>query len=449
MTDARRDLPSVSALLERPGIQALLEQLPRTVVVHAIRAALDEARRDDPRAPRDWELAVAAQAGTATAPGLAPLINATGVVLHTNLGRAPLAEVAISAIERVARGYCALEYDVDKGVRGSRYEHCAALLRELTGADGALVVNNCASALVLAMNTVAAGRTVVLSRGELVEIGGSFRVHDIVSRSGAGIREVGATNRTHLSDYAGAMDDSTGALLKIHRSNFAQEGYVAEVDVASLAALARERGVPLVHDLGSGLLISLERAGLVGEPTAREALDAGADVVVMSGDKLLGGPQAGIIVGRQDLIEAMRANPLVRALRVDKLTLAALEATLLLYRDPERAWREIPVLRMLGESVAAVRERAARMAQQLGSANVPCDAVDSEVSVGAGAHATSRLPSAAIALHDDVQQLAERLRRGSPAVIGRVQQGTLLLDCRTIADGEMDAVVRCVISAHG
>ena len=451
MTDPRRTLPSVSTLLENAGVRALLATIPRTLVVSAVRDVVGMARDDVSAAPADdaaWAACVAARVSVAQQPSLRPVINATGIVLHTNLGRAPLPAVALEAIARVAAGYSNLEYDLDAGARGSRYDHCASLLRELTGAEDALVVNNCAAALVLALNTLAANREALLSRGELVEIGGSFRVHDIMSRSGTRLREVGATNRTHIADYRGAIGDDTGAILKVHRSNFAIEGFVAEVSVRELAPLAREHNLPIVHDLGSGLLMSLADIGLDGEPTAREALDAGATIVVMSGDKLLGGPQAGLIVGTAGHIAAMRRNPLARSYRVDKLTLAALEATLALYRDPAVARREIPTLALLGAPLASVRARAERAAVLLGQSGIACEVIDSVGSVGAGAFPTKQLPSVAIALDGSAEKWSAALRAGSPAVVGRVHDGRVLLDFRAIPDSMVDALASAVQTAH-
>ena len=451
MTDPRRTLPSVSALLESAGVRALLATVPRTLVVSAVRDVVGMARDDVSAAPIDdaaWTASVAERVSVAQRPSLRPVINATGIVLHTNLGRAPLPAVALDAIAHVAAGYSNLEYDLDQGTRGSRYDHCASLLRELTGAEDALVVNNCAAALVLALNTVASDREALLSRGELVEIGGSFRVHDIMSRSGARLREVGATNRTHLADYRAAIGEHTGAILKVHRSNFAIEGFVAEVSVREMVPLAREHDLPILHDLGSGLLVSLADIGLEGEPTAREALDAGATVVVMSGDKLLGGPQAGLILGTASHIAAMRRNPLARSYRVDKLTLAALEATLALYRDPAVARLEIPTLALLGASLGAVRDRAERAASLLAQAGIGCEIVDSVGSVGAGAFPLKKLPSVAIALEGNAEGWSAALRAGAPAVVGRVHDGRLLLDFRAIPDDTVQALVSAVVAAH-
>ena len=447
MTDPRRGLPSVSALLERDAIRALFDQAPRPVVVDAVREAIDDVRRGAARPSSDagWANAVAAALARANRPSLRRVINATGVVLHTNLGRAPLAASAREAAARVAASYTNLEYDIDRGARGSRYVHCVALLRELTGAEDALVVNNNAAALVLVLNTIAMGRSVVISRGERVEIGGSFRIPDIMEKSGARLVEVGTTNRTHAQDYERALTDDVGAVVKVHRSNFAMEGFVAEVDARALAPIVAPRGIPLVHDLGSGLLIPLDDIGLTGEPTASDAVRAGASLVTMSGDKLLGGPQAGIIVGSGELVKRVRENPLTRALRVDKITLAALEATLALYRDPASALRDVPVLAMLGRGITGLRARATALQDRLGR-DAGAEVVDSVASVGGGAFPNTNIPSVAIALRRNAQQLEERLRLGDPSVIGRVADGRLLLDLRTIQPDE-DAVIAEVILA--
>jgi L-seryl-tRNA(Ser) seleniumtransferase len=435
MTDARRHLPSVSALLERDAIRALLEQAPRSVVVDAVRAAIDDARSGTlrPASDADWVQAVTTAVERNQRPSLRRVINATGVVLHTNLGRAPLPSAALRAVQDAAAGYSNLEYDIDRGARGSRYTHCVALLRELTGAEDALVVNNNAGALVLALNALAKDREVLISRGELVEIGGSFRIPDIMARSGARLVEVGTTNRTHLADYRDALTPQAGAIMKVHRSNFAMEGFVAEVDGRALAALGAERSVPFIHDLGSGLLMDLSSLGLTGEPTASDVVRDGASLVTMSGDKLLGGPQAGIIVGRSDVVKQLRENSLTRAFRVDKLTLAALEATLALYREPARALREVPVLAMLSRRTSELRERANQLRGQLSNL---VSVVESEASVGGGAFPNVRIPSIALSIGRDAQAVEARLRLGEPAVIGRVADGCLLLDLRTVLDDE-------------
>lgn len=446
MTDPRRALPSVSALLESDAVQALLERAPRSLLVNAVRETVEAVRRAPTRSPRgdaDWARAIGETLDRTARPSLRALLNGTGVVLHTNLGRAPLAAAALDAIATVAAGFSNLEYDLGTGARGSRYVHCAGLLRELTGAEDAVVVNNNAAALVLVLNTIADGREAILSRGELVEIGGSFRVPDIIVKSGVRLVEVGTTNRTHLDDYRSAMTSDSAALLKVHRSNFAVEGYVADVPVSALAALGEPRGVPVVHDLGSGLLLSLEAFGLSGEPTARDALAAGASLVTMSGDKLLGGPQAGIIVGRRELLAAIRRNPLARSYRVDKLTLAALEATLALYREPERAVREVPALAMLTAPVAELRRRATAIAATLtGSVEV----VDSVASVGGGAFPTARIPSVALAIGGDAVAVERRLRAGDPPVIARVMEGRTLVDLRGIPE-RLDVLLARAIGA--
>lgn len=446
--DPRRVLPSVNAMLEQNEIRALADAHPRDLVADAIRAVLERARRDPALAPRDgesWLPQVRAEVESRARPSLRPLLNASGVVLHTNLGRAPLAPAALDAIARVAAGYGNLEYDLAAGERGSRHVHSVQLLRELTGAEDALVVNNGAAALLLALSTLADGRDALVSRGELVEIGGSFRVPDIMARSGARLVEVGTTNRTHLADYQRALGAHAAAVVKVHRSNFAMEGFTAEVAVRELVPLAHARGAAVIHDLGSGLFMDLASWGLSGEPLARDAVRDGADVITMSGDKLLGGPQAGIILGRAASIARMRENPLTRALRVDKLTIAALEATLALYRDAERARREIPVLAMLTATAPDLEARARHLAHTLGGG---ARVVSSESSVGGGAFPAVTLPSAAVALEGKASTLEAKLRAGDPPVIGRIASDTLLLDLRSVPvrdDATLAAAVKAAL----
>ncbi|HSA56350.1 MAG TPA: L-seryl-tRNA(Sec) selenium transferase [Gemmatimonadaceae bacterium] len=433
--DHRRALPAVGAVLELPAVRALQQEAPRSLVTDAVRRVIDRARTDPSTTPAgevEWGHAVQRELAWREIRSLRPLLNATGVVLHTNLGRAPLARAAIDAITQTAATGSNLEYDLEAGARGSRYVHCASLLCDLTGAEDALVVNNGAAALVLALNTLAEGRDAVVSRGELIEIGGSFRVPDIMARSGAILREVGTTNRTHPDDYRRALSAQTGALVKVHRSNFEQRGFVAEASLADLVPIAREAAVPLLFDFGSGLLLSLERYGLRGEPTARDGVRDGATLMVMSGDKMLGGPQAGLVVGSRDAVAACRRNPLARALRVDKLTLAALEATLVLYRDPERAVREIPALAMLTAPPEAVRARAEHVAARLREAGVSCDAIESEATVGGGAFPTARLASWSVSPVGNAEELERRLRGATIPVIGRISEGRLLLDLRSV-----------------
>jgi L-seryl-tRNA(Ser) seleniumtransferase len=450
VADARRSLPAVGTLLARADVQHLAEHSPRALVTDAIRAALDRARVDPALVPGDndgWFDLIRAELERREQTSLRPVFNATGVILHTNLGRAPLPRVALDAIARTATGASNLEYDLGEGQRGSRYAHCASLLCELTGAEDALVVNNGAAALVLALNTLADGREAIVSRGELIEIGGSFRVPDIMAKSGSVLREVGTTNRTHLEDYRRAIGSRTGAIVKVHRSNFELRGFVAEASVRELAPMAREATLPLVMDLGSGLLLSLEAHGLRGEPTVGDAVRDGATIVVMSGDKLLGGPQAGILVGTRQAVEACRRNPLTRALRVDKLTLAALEATLALYRDPDRAVREIPVLAMLTASPEWVEARAKAVAAMLRESGIPCEVVPSEAAVGGGAFPTARLASSAVALHGKGTDLERKLRTARDAIIGRIVDDRMLLDLRSSMPDQDRAFADAIIRA--
>jgi L-seryl-tRNA(Ser) seleniumtransferase len=438
-------------LLELPGVRGLLAGAPRAVVTEAVRSTIDQVRRGALTLPdeADWVSAVAEELARRLVPSLRPVFNATGVVLHTNLGRAPLARTAIDAIVRTAGHGTNLEYDLAQGERGSRYVHCAALLRELTGAEDAMVVNNGAAALVLALNTMAEGREALVSRGELIEIGGSFRVPDIMAKSGAVLREVGTTNRTHPDDYRRAVGTGTGAIVKVHRSNFEVRGFVAEASLRELAPIAHEAVAPLLFDFGSGLLVSLEPYGLPGEPTAKDAVADGATLTVMSGDKLLGGPQAGIMIGTRNAIEACRRNPLTRALRVDKLTLAALEATLVLYRDPERAVRDVPALAMITMRAERVRERAMMAAAALGHDAIACEVVPTEASVGGGAFPTARIPSWAMSFAGDAVALETRLRGNSPPVIGRIADGRVLLDPRSIPEAHDSEFIAAVVRALG
>jgi L-seryl-tRNA(Ser) seleniumtransferase len=446
MTDKRRDLPSISALLESAGVQSLLGQYPRRLVVEAVRSAVDAERSEggSGKTEEQWLAVIAAKVGGMSRPSLRRVINATGVVLHTNLGRAPLADSAVEAIADIASGFSNLEYDLESGARGSRYSHCVSLLQKLTGAEDALVVNNCAAAMVLTLNALAQRKEVLVSRGELVEIGGSFRIPDIMSRSGAKLVEVGTTNRTHDDDYRRAITPKTAAIVKVHRSNFAIEGFTSDVSVERLAFIAAEHGLPVVHDLGSGLMLALDAYGLMGEPTAATALASGASLVLMSGDKLLGGPQAGIILGAANLIAKLRKNPFARAMRVDKLTLSALEATLRLYLEPERALREIPVLAMLTVRVSELQSRAQGISARLAANGIAAEVVASSASVGGGAFPTAAIPSIAIRLPGAPQLVEEKLRAGAPAVIGRISDGHLLLDLRSVLPREDEMLAAAI-----
>jgi len=437
MTDPRRQLPSIDTLLAGPGVAALLAEHPRALVVKAARAAVDAARLSGGGAPSEgWDEAVRVAVRRLAESSLAPVINATGVVLHTNLGRAPLARAAIAAMTRVASGYAALEYDLGRGTRGSRHAHGRDLLVELTHAADALVVNNAAGALLLALSALVRGGEAVVSRGELVEIGGSFRIPDIMARSGARLVEVGTTNRTHPQDYDRALTPDSKILLKVHRSNFQVTGFTADVAVVELAEMAHARGLACVYDLGSGLLLNLSEWGLSGEPTVPEAVAAGADLVVFSGDKLLGGPQAGILVGTEQAIAACRADPIARAVRADKLTLAALEATLALYRDHATARREIPVLRMLTEDLDDVKRRATAILQGVGGKG---ELIEGDSEVGGGSFPGAKLRTWLVGLPEE--RLAERLRSFDPPIIARVAGSRVLFDARTIFPEQVETLI--------
>ena len=374
-------------------------------------------------------------------PRLRRVLNATGVIVHTNLGRAPLAGPALERVREVGGGYSTLEYDLAEGGRGSRQDHVAPLLRRLTGAEAALVVNNNAAAVLLCLAALAEGREVLVSRGELIEIGDGFRIPDVLARSGARLVEVGTTNRTRAADYDRAAGPETGVLLRVHQSNFRLVGFTERPRLRELAAVADRHGLVLVDDLGSGVLGASDTVLLGDEPSARESLAAGADLVCFSGDKLLGGPQAGIVLGRAELVDSLRRHPLQRALRADKLTLAALEGTLRLYLDPERAGREVPVLQMLAEPAERVRRRAERLAALVGG-----EVEETVARVGGGALPLAELPSFACAVEEE---FAAALRAGDPPVIGVVRDGRTLLDCRTLAEHEVDEVAAAVMFARG
>lgn len=445
--DSRRRLPSVDRLLQDPQVCALLECAPRSDVVAAARAALAAARTRRAGPPDDWAAEIAERMRHERAPSLRPVLNATGVVLHTNLGRAPLARAAIDALTAVAAGYSALEFDLPSGRRGSRSDHARTRLAALTGAADALVVNNAASALVLALDALAAGREVAISRGELIEIGGSFRIPEIMEKSGARLREIGTTNRTRADDYRSAIASGASAVLIVHRSNFEQRGFVATPEPAEIAAIARAAGIPCIHDLGSGLLADLSAWGLTGEPDIRSAVAAGSDVVIFSGDKLLGGPQAGCIVGTSDAVARCRNSPFARAVRADKLTLAALEATLRLYDDPADARAQIPVLAMLTADPARLAERAEALAR-LCPAEARAALVGGASAVGGGAFPGASLPTTLVALDPaslTADALALRLRTGVIPVVARVSAGRVVLDPRTLPDsafGDVAAAIR-------
>jgi len=424
-----RDLPSVDRLLADERLRVLADEHGHELVLAAARAALARAREDIRAGFEQEDLPgrAIAELDRLLAPRLRRVINGTGVVVHTNLGRAPLSEYALDRVREIGRGYSNLEYDLDAGARGSRQDHLATALRDLTGAEAALVVNNNAAAVLLALAALAEGREVVVSRGELVEIGDGFRIPDVLTRSGARLIEVGTTNRTRLADYERAVREDTAAILRVHQSNFRIVGFAEQPALKDLARLADRRGLVLVDDLGSGVLDELG-----DEPTVRGSLEAGAHLVTFSGDKLLGGPQAGIVVGRADLVERLRRHPLQRAVRADKLTLAALEGTLAAYRRRE----ETPVMRMLQEHAEAVRARAERLTAATGG-----QVEETVARAGGGALPLAEIPSYACALEEE---LAAPLRSAEPPVVGIVRDGVLLLDCRTISDDEVDEVAEAV-----
>ncbi|MBU4533290.1 MAG: L-seryl-tRNA(Sec) selenium transferase [Eubacteriales bacterium] len=454
-----RQMPAVDEVLRTEQIAALLQKHPRVLVVESIREALDEIRNDlinesDSRPlERDVLISDALQGvysrvAQKARPALRRVLNATGVVLHTNLGRSILSVSAREAVSQVAQNYCNLELNLASGKRGSRYSLVEDLLVRLTGAESALVVNNNAGAVLLAVGTLAKGRSVIVSRGQLVEIGGSFRIPDVMEQSGARLVEVGTTNKTHLRDYRRAIDSETNLLLHVHTSNYRIVGFTHETSVKELAELGGETGLPVMSDLGSGFLIDLSPFGLPYEPTVQETVADGADVVTFSGDKLLGGPQAGIIVGRKEIIDRMKKNPLTRALRADKLTLAALQATLREYLDPELALHTVPTLRMLTMDLGEIEQKATRLAGLIRTEagdylNVSLENGASQV--GGGAMPTADPPTVLVALrpHElSVEELTTRLRNTDPALVGRVHDLKLLLDTRTLRDEELPLVAR-------
>jgi L-seryl-tRNA(Ser) seleniumtransferase len=460
---ALRQLPSIDELLHRPSVQAMAARFGRELVARAARQAVQAARA---RILRDAAQGEASPSGEPAQVGdrelaallerlamlrLRPVINASGVLLHTNLGRAPLPQAALERMAQVGRGYCNLEFDLEQGERGSRYAPVEGLLRTLTGAEAALVVNNGAAAVLLVLSALARDREAIVSRGESVEIGGGFRIPEVMAQSGATVVEVGTTNKTRLSDYERALTDRTGLLMKVHRSNFALVGFTAEASVAELCQLGSMRGVPVFYDLGSGYLGAHARLGerALNEPTVPQAVQDGADLVAFSGDKLLGGPQCGIVVGKAELIRKLQAHPLCRALRVDKLTVAALEATLELYErgQPE----QVPVLAQLGEPEARVQARAERLCALLGQQGVAARVTQTVAQVGGGTQPLTQLPSHAVVLErQEPQALLARLRAGQPAAVGRVERGALVLDVRGVSDPEVEplsqAVGRAVLS---
>jgi L-seryl-tRNA(Ser) seleniumtransferase len=444
-----RRLPSVERLLDRRGFRALEEEFGRAELLAATRSALAELRQavrekrlDESAldsALAEMESSVKARLTDATTASLVSVVNATGIIVHTNLGRAPLSPAALAAVSQIAGSYSNLEYDLLKGGRGRREQHAVNLLERLFPGADALVVNNNAAAVLLALNSFAQSREVLISRGELVEIGGSFRIPEILERSGARLREVGTTNKTRLGDYEAALGTSTGLILRVHPSNFRIVGFTESATTEELVALGRAHDVPVVEDFGSGNLLSLASYGLPDEPTVQESLAAGVDLVTFSGDKLLGGPQSGILVGRRERVAACRGNPLARALRVDKLTYAALEATLRAFVQGKAA-QEVPVLQMLSASRADLQSRSRRFVASLGSLiGVELDLVDGFSKVGGGAAPEAEIPTCLICVRAEnlsAQTIADRLRAHDPPVIARIAEDRVLLDLRTVLPRE-------------
>ncbi|HVA49856.1 MAG TPA: L-seryl-tRNA(Sec) selenium transferase [Pirellulales bacterium] len=455
-----RNLPSVNELLESPPLKGLVSRVSHNVVVGRVRSFLDDLRTEiqataaEVKFPDVKELAqrIAERILESDKPQLRPAINATGVLLHTGLGRAPLAEEAIAEMVAVARDYASVELDLATGQRSQRVLAVEGLLTELTGAEAALVVNNNAGATMLALAALAAGREVIVSRGQLIEIGGSYRLPEVMATSGAVLREVGTTNKTRLDDYDRAIGEATAALMLVHPSNFVVAGFSESVSLAELAKLGRSKSLPVIHDIGSGAMIDFAEFGFADEPVAATSIKQGADVVLFSGDKLLGGPQCGVIVGRRELIDKISRHPLTRALRVDKLTLAALAGTLRLYRDLEKAKRRLPLLQLLSTSLDNLRTRAERLAPQMATSHAiaAADAIADVTYLGGGAVPTQQLDTWCVALTPaeiSVDRLAARLRTGQPSVVGRVRDERLYLDLRTVfprQDLDLVAAVRAV-----
>jgi L-seryl-tRNA(Ser) seleniumtransferase len=487
MTNPYRDLPSVDALLADERLARAASELGLSTVTDAVREELATQRQaiasgNPARGAEPIAEAAAARAYASLRSGLRPVINATGVIIHTNLGRAPLSDAASAAMEAVARGYSNLEFDLDRGERGSRQEHVETLICRVTGAEAAIAVNNNAAALMMVLSTFAQSRQVVISRGQLVEIGGGFRIPDVMTQSGATLVEVGTTNRTYLRDYEAAIGENTAALMRVHTSNFRVIGFTESAALTDMVRLAHEHGILLIDDLGSGCLLDTRVYGLAPEPTPQESTDAGADLVLFSGDKLLGGPQAGIIAGKRELIAGLKRHPLARALRMDKASIAALNATLLHYAKGE-AEREVPVWRMISTPLAEIEARAsgwARAVGELGGSPMtrpstssgdpstgsgrtgeksvrpelvegrrePTTAVsviEGRSMIGGGSLPEESLPTRLLAIeHPDVEGLAKRLRLGEQAVVGRIEHGRLLLDPRTVHPNEDEALMNAL-----
>ncbi len=453
--DLLRMLPGVDHVLELAKSDSFFEKIPKSLRVRCVRSVIETLRNTvfedsgiSAESLSDIPVieAVKARVNQEMTPNLRRVINATGVVVHTNLGRSLLAEEAVENLLIIASRYSNLEFDLELGKRGSRYSCVENLLCELSGAESAMVVNNNAAAVLLCLETLAKGKKVIVSRGELVEIGGSFRIPDVMAKSGAVLKEVGTTNRTHLRDYAGALEEDTALLLKVHTSNYSVVGFTAEVTLKDMAFLASSRGIPVMNDLGSGTFVDFSRYGMLKEPTVQESVSTGADIVTFSGDKLLGGPQAGIILGKKKLMDSIRKNPLTRALRIDRLTLAALETTLRIYRDPEKAVRVIPTLRMLTCDFRLIEKKAGQLAEMLKGLNdsrVYIQVRGHSSRVGGGALPLQELPSMSVEIrikNMSVNAVERAMRANMPPVIGRVAEDFFIMDMRTVEADELPVI---------
>ena len=451
-----RQIPKVDELMKQPALQLLSETVPVQKVTEAVRRTLDDLRSgilngtvEELPSLEEMCSLIVGDASKKAEYSLKKVINATGIVLHTNLGRACISERAAAAARDVAMSYSTLEYNLQAGRRGTRYSHVEELLCKLTGAESALVVNNNAAAVLLILSDMAQGGQVITSRGELVEIGGSFRVPDIMEACGAELKEVGTTNKTHIWDYDRAITEKTRALMKVHTSNYRIVGFSETPALAELVELGHSRGLPVIEDLGSGCLVDLQQYGILGEPTVQDSVRAGVDVVSFSGDKLLGGPQAGIIVGKKSIVDKLKKHPLTRAMRVDKMTLAALEATLRSY--DAGLVDEIPTLAMLGATPAFLRGKADQLCQLMIKAGVSAEVVSTEGQVGGGSVPTQMLKSFAVAVQPagvNLDQLETNLRLGSPAIVGRINHDRFLLDVRTLREEDFDDIVKAVAEAE-
>ena len=448
-----RDLPSVDRVMASDGMAALTEAYPRDWVVDLVRRELDRARqkiRDGGKAPSAGDVVDGVGGELRSINEVAPrqVINATGVIVHTNLGRAPLSQSAIDAMTQAARGYTDLEMDLSTGRRGSRQAHLQSLLQQVTGAEAALAVNNNASALLLGLSALSVGKEVIVSRGEAVEIGGGFRIPDVLKQSGATLVDVGTTNRTYIRDYQDAITENTAAMLKVHSSNFRVEGFTAEVEPSELVELSKERGIPVLHDVGSGALLPTEAYGLAHEPTPQQSIAAGVGLVFFSGDKLLGGPQSGIVVGQTELVRRLERHPLARAVRIDKMNLAGLTATVLHYLKQE-AEAEVPIWRMISASEEGIKDRAARWKTQL---SLPGEVISGRSAVGGGSLPGETLPTWVLALSCEgdagsPERVMRRLREAVPPVIARIEDDRVILDPRTVTPDDEEALLTALREA--